>query len=354
MNDKPITSQQLAFLIFLLIPGSALVYVPGELARQDAWLAAILAMIPGLFILYAMLQIHKLYPDLRITQVSTKVLGKIPGTILNLLFLASVAVVGISLLYDMSLFLGVTYPSLTRALLPTLVILTCAFCLYQGLNIMAHLGEIFIWVTLLFLAAGFILSLPLVNLSMLSPVLESWKPILSGTLYAADWPFGEVVLIALFLPLVSDLQQSGKELFKWYLLGGLSLVLVNLEAIAILGPDLINIMQFPLFEVYRLAGFGEFRRLEIAFLFLWFITGITAILIYYQSLNFALQDLFSLKDYRPLILPAGLCMIVFTLFMLPNNLQSEILEFQYVPIYSLSVNLLYPTIIMIAAKIRRT
>jgi hypothetical protein len=55
--------------------------------------------------------------------------------------------------------------------------------------------------------------------------------------------------------------------------------------------------------------------------------------IYFQGLAFVIQDVFSLKSYKALILPLGLCIVVFTLYMFPNTVEYTLLGFSYLPVY---------------------
>lgn len=353
MQDNHISCQQLAFLVFMLLPGSSLVFLTGKAAAQDAWIATILGLMFGLYVLYTILKLYSIFPGLRVTQISTALLGRIPGTLLNILFFCSIFIILITFLFDINMVLQIIYPLISSTAMYTLLILTCSCCLYKGMTALGRLGELSIWISLFLLLAGFLLALPLINLSNLKPVLAAWKPLIAGTLYAADWPFDEVVIFGLFLPLVSDLKGNLFRLYWWYVGGGLVLLLLDFEMLSILGAKLSNIYQFPLFEVFRLSGFGDFQRVELLFFVLWFITGIITIMIYYQSLGFIVQDIFSLQEYKALILPLGLCLIVFTLYMFPNTVEYQLLGFKYTPVYTFSINLLYPSILLIAAKLRQ-
>lgn len=350
--NKPISTQQLSFMTFILIIGSALVYITGQAARQDAWLASLLGLLPGLYILYAVFKLYNMFPECRISEISTRVLGRFLGTILNLLFFWAMFIFLITLLYNILILLKITYPSIPRAILYPIILLPCIYCLYQGLTVLGRLGELFIWGSLFFAIAGFFVALPLVQLSNLTPVLEAWKPIMAGAVYAADWPFDEVVIWGLFLPLVSGLKENKKYIYYWYLLGGLILIMFDLEVMAIFGPELTQLFSFPLFEVFRVAGFGEFRRVEVVFLVFWFVTDITAVIIFYQGIIFLVQDTFKLKDYKPLILPMGLFLVVFVLYMFPSDLLFRIFNIKYAMFYTFPINLLYPTIILLTAKLR--
>jgi spore germination protein (amino acid permease) len=353
MEKHKISTQQLSFAIFLLLTGSALVYVPGYVAGQDAWLATVLGMLPGLFILYAVIKLHSMFPGERITVICTDVLGKWPGTILNVFFCWGVFLFLIGLFYDIFMFLQMIYPGFPRLLFNPLFILIGVYCIYQGLNPFLRLGELLLLITLSFVLLGFMVSLPNIDFSKLTPVLAAWKPLAAGSLYTADWPFDEVVILGLFLPLVSDLKSKTKLLYKWYLFSALVLVLSTIQVVAILGAEMINIYQIPLFQVYRTSGFGQFKGLEVLFMVLWFFSGMYAIILYYQGLNFILQDIFSLKNYKALIIPVGLCTVVFTLYMFPSDIQYRAMEYKYVPLYTFISNLFYPAILLAAAVIRK-
>lgn len=353
MDNKLISSRQLAFLIFLLIPGSSLVFVPGITAAQDAWISTLLAAGVGLYVLYAIIKLHDIFPGQKISTVSTSVLGKIPGTILNLFFLWSIFLFLLALLFDLNMVLEIIYPFLPDTFSYALVILTSAYCVYKGLIALGRLGELFIGPSLLLMLAGLLLFLPLIDLPNLQPVLSNWKPVVAGTLYVADWPFNQIVIFGLFLPLVTDLSKNKPKLYWWYLAGGLALTLFTMLTIAALGVELVDIYQFPIYEVFRLAGFEDFQRIELGFFLLWFITAITCIIIYYQGLSLLIQDIFSLQHYKPLILPLGLCLLVFAIYMFPNTVEYQWLGFKDVTVYTLPINFLYPTILLIAAKIKQ-
>lgn len=246
--------------------------------------------------------------------------------------------------------LEIIYPLLLTTILYSLLVLPCAYGLYKGLIVLGRLSEVIIGLPLLLLAIGFVFAAPFIDLANVKPILADWKPLAAGTLYAADWPYAEVVIFALFLPMVSDLKENKSKLYLWYLLGALSLSILDFYVISILGANLTDLSQFPLYEVSRLVGFGDFQRVELVFFTLWFITGIIAIMIYYQGLSLIVQDLFSLKNHKALILPLGLCLVVFTLYMFPNTVEYNLMGFKYLEVYTFPVNLLYPTIILCAAK----
>lgn len=353
MEEKYLSDQQYAVMIFLLLIGSSLVFLIGNVASQNAWLSTLMGSLFGAYVLYTITRIHDLYPRQRITQTSTAVLGKFLGTVLNCLFLWSVFAILITFLYDIVMLLEIVYPLLPRVILFPLLVLPCCYCLYKGITVLGRLGEIIIFISVFIAIVGIMLALPQADLANLKPFGESWGAIAAGTLYAADWPFDEVIIFALFLPMVSHLQQNKTKAYVGYFAAVLLLVLLDLTMIAVLGANLTEISLFPLFETSRVIGIENFQRVELLFFTIWFISGIYTILIYYQGLNFIVQDLFALKSNRVLILPLGACLVVFTLYMFPNTVEYSLMGFKYLEVYTFPVNLLYPTIILCAAKYKQ-
>ncbi len=134
MKDTPLSSQQLAFLIFLLLPGSSLVFLTGQAAAQDAWIATFLGLGIGLYVLYAILKLHshlsraENYPN---QYCST---GKDPRNFTQHLILWSIFIILVTFLFDINMVLQIIYPLVASIGFYTLLVLTCSYCLYKGLN----------------------------------------------------------------------------------------------------------------------------------------------------------------------------------------------------------------------------
>lgn len=353
MRGKKISSQQQAIMIFLLLMGSSLVFLTGRAAAQNAWLSTLAGSFFGLYVLYAIIKIHDLFPGQRITQISTQVLGKVPGTVLNGLFLWSIFAILITFLFDIIMMMEIIYPLLPRVILYPLLILPCCYCLYKGINVVGRLGEIIFVITVITASLGLLLTVPLIDFSNLKPFLENWRSFVAGTLYAADWPFDEVIIFALFLPMVADYRRSQTVYYHSYLIGALVLTLIDVSIITVLGESQAVLSLFPLFETSRLVGFENFQRVELLFFVIWLFSGMFTMLIYYQGLIYVVQDLFALKSNKSLILPLGLCMVVFTLYMFPNTVEYILMGFNYLEVFTFPFNLFYPTIILGAAKYRQ-
>lgn len=350
MQDR-VSTQQVAFLMFLQLLGSALIYVPEAATGRNAWASTLLASLLGLYVLMVIIRLQLLFPGVSIFKLSELSLGPIAGKILNLLYLWVVFFVTILYLYDAVTFLRLIFPLAPYLSLRTLLILAAAYCLYKGVVNVARLAEVVIWFIIFFITVGFLASINLLNLANLLPVLAEWKPALGGVIYGANWPYAEISVFALLLPLVSDLKQKSKVLYAWYGAAVLILFLRTVLVVGVLGPELVGSIRFPLYEVFRLVSVQNFQRIELFFFALWFTTGFIAILVYWQGFLLGVKELLSLHDHRPVILPAGLAVIIMSAYIIPSDVFFFQVESAIVPFHSLPAHLIYPALVGLAAKI---
>jgi spore germination protein KB len=352
MNRSIISSQQLSFLVLLLLLGNSLIYVPEFNAGRDAWAASLIASLAGWYILLLIISMQNRYPGLSMVKLAELSLGKITGTIFNLIFFSTLILVLIILIFDFVIFLRVIYSPLQPFVLDSILVLTAAYCLYRGITAISRLGELFVWITLFFLILSVITTIPNMNLTRLTPVLASWKPLLAGAFYGADRPFSQVIILAFFLPLVNDFKEKQKYIFIWYLAGVGLLVLKNFQVLSVLGAEKTDILRFPLYEVFRLISFANFQRVELFFFVLWFIIGFTSVVIYYQGLVLGLKEMFRLKDYRVLILPLGALLVVLDTYLFPTDIVFLSSAAKYYPFFTLPVFIFYVTIVWLVSTLR--
>lgn len=354
MQQNMINSQQFGKLLLLLILGSAFIFVPEGIAGRDAWLATLLASLSGLYVIFATIALQNMFPGMSIIKISTQVLGKPIGLFLSLVYSWVVFFVATLYLYDMIVLMLIIFPQITELLLITIIILTSSYVLYKGIESLARLGEILVWIIIaLALAAITIPFFTIANLQSLTPVLADFKPVITGAVFGSNWPYGEISLLAMLLPFVGDLKQNQKTIYIWFFIGVIIFAVRSILVVAVLGQDLMQLSRFPLYDVLLLIRFSTFQRVELFFFVMWSITNFMAITLSYQSSVLCIKDLFSLKNYQTLIIPAGLCLGVFSLIMYPSDIEFLAVESFTAPFHNIPVHILYPTIVLIAARLKK-
>jgi spore germination protein KB len=349
--ENRISSQQVAFLAFLLMLGSAFVFVPEATAGRNAWVSSILAALIGFYALAVILRLQLMFPGVSIFKIAELSLGLVPGKILNMVYLFIVWVVAILYLGDIIYLLRQLFPLLPAFSLRTILILTAAYCLYKGITSIAYLAELVIGFILFFLVIGFLTPLSLADFSNLQPILSEWYAMAGATLYGAAWPYLGITVFALLLPLVNDLEKGYPKIVTWFIIAAVVLVFRTVLVLAVLGPELTLAYAFPFYKVFRLVEVQNFQRIELFFFAMWFTTSFIAGLVFYLGVVLGLKELFGLKDYRSLILPVGLLILTMSIYTIRSHMYFDRVLSTNAPFITVPGNLLYPTIVLLAALI---
>lgn len=351
MTENKIASRQVGFILFSLILGSAVIYMPEAMAGRDAWISTILAAPLGMYVLWIIITVQNMFPRKNMLEICELVLGQVTGKIINVFYIWLLFMVAAFYLYDLTAFLYIILIDLEKTTIYGLVILVVAYCVYQGVNAIARLVELLVWIIpFLFSLAFLILLICCSDFSHLTPVLAHIQPVLAGSLYTANWPFAQVSVLIIYLSFVTDLPAKQKVIYIWYIIAALVMVARSMLTIAVLGEEITLFARFPFYEALQLMQMTEFRRLELFFFPLLFITAFFALLLSYQGLLMGIQKIFNLKDIRYLILPVGLLLMVLTSYMFPSDLEVLYLE-TLVPFSMLPIHVLYPSLIFVAAKV---
>ncbi len=353
MLNRTITSLQLSKLIFITMIGSSIVYIPAQDARQDAWISSICGCIFGFYIIYALLKVQAIYPNQSISKICRHLYGSIIGTILNALFFISIFCILITDIIDITYLVLLIYPKLNLLAIDLLIVSICGFILIIGIVPFAYLGEVIISTVILLLAFALTIVVPLADFSNLSPVFHDWRSIVGSTLLIANWPYDEVVIIAFFLFMVNDLNKKSSSLYYWFALSAAFLALLSLLTVSVLGPNTLLSESFPVHKIYQLVGLGAFDRFDIFFFVLWFLTAVITSTLYLHGSVSLFQDIFRGRNYRSLIIPFGLMLVFLSNYLAPDEFVYKLWSYHQLPYYTFPVNLLYPTALLLAVKLKK-
>lgn len=343
-------SRQLGLLIFLYLLGSAIIYVPESIVGQDVWIATILASLPGLIVVHALIRIQEMYPGKNIMQVSVLLFGKVLGTILNLAYIWSLLLIASLVLFDAMVFLKIIYPVTPEVPIAIIVILAACYIVHKGITSVGRLADLAAWLVLFLIISAFLFCLTVFDLYNITPVLIDIKPVLGAAVYGAGWPFTELVVIALLFPYVVDLNTNKKKIYFWFGVGTLVSVVRSFLILGVLGSSYMQISRFPFYDVFRLLQFQEFQRVELFFFVLFFTTVSFAIILNNQALTLAFKQLFNLKNAGALFVPVGFLVLALCYNSFPSDVKFLATQATSASFVILPVTFSYPTIIFLMAK----
>lgn len=356
-----ISARQLMVLTALMTVGSAILIVPSSLAAaagQDAWIAALAGCAAGVLFVWIMTAVGNLYPRQNWIQTIETLLGKWPGKI-------------VSLLIVVTFFLGcpaavmfILGNFITTQIMPetplTAIHILFAFVLIMavrlGLETICRAAEIlFPWFLLLYVTLV-VLVVPEIHYDYLQPLLEKGaQPLLPAALAffsIADLPL--IALLMIYPAHVNNSSQARKAIFIGSLFGGLAMVVISFLTIGVLGPDFTAAHFYPSYELAQKINIGKFlQRLEAFLAAVWFLSLFFRNTVYTYFVVTATAQIFNLKDFRPLVLPMGMIMVVMADTVYPNTAYEMTWDSKtWIP-YMLTISVILPLLLLAMYAVRK-
>ncbi|MBE0341029.1 spore gernimation protein [Paenibacillus sp. 28ISP30-2] len=356
-----ISARQLMILTTLYTVGSAILIIPSgmaEVAKQDAWMAALVGVVAGLLVLYLYIKLASLYPQKTLIGIMEALLGKWLGKAVGLLFFATFFInAPVPVLFYLGNFM--TTQMIPETPMPAVNILFALIILLAvrlGLEVIARSAELMfpLFILLYISFTGLIVSN--IKLENVQPVLEAGVgPIWSAALSFVSTAFlPHIILLMIFPASVNRFDQARKAIFTGSLIGGLMLVVVVSLAILVLGPDLTARNIYPSYALAKKISIGNFlQRIEAIMATMWFISLFFRITLYMHSIVTAIAQIFCLKNDRQLVLPLGILLVALSTIVYPNVPYQQAYDTKtWIP-YILSLGLFFPLLLLSIHALKR-
>lgn len=351
-----ISAFQMALMMVPTIMATAILVIPaitGRFAGRDMWISPLLASLNGFFTVFIAYQLHRLYPTESIIQYSRHIIGQIPGKILGFVYLFVVLhTCGIIAREYTDFFMAAFFPKTPMIVIMGSMVLVCAFAVRGGVEVLGRVSQLLVPIftvsPLLFL-----LLMPDLQLKNILPIMEHGvMPSIFGASTPMAW-FSEVFLISTLLPLVTD-HTKGR---KWGMLSMLVVmvlsVFVNLIAVFLLG-DTVTKRSYPVFLALKYVSIaGFFEHLESFVIMIWAMGLFIKISVFYYVLVLGTAQWLRLSDYRPIVLPLGLFVVLFGIWS--SSDAQELTQFLGIiePFYLLSTFTVLPMLLLLIAIIQK-
>ncbi|MGW8959782.1 GerAB/ArcD/ProY family transporter [Paenibacillus sp. NPDC055715] len=355
-----ISGRQFMILTTLFTIGSAVLVIPSGMAfvaKQDAWIAALVGVGAGFFLVWIYNTIATLYPRMTLAEIIETLLGKWLGKTVSLLFIVTLFLSGpASVLYDVGNFLTTQIMPQTPAqsvnILFAVIVVMGA---WLGIETFARSAELlFPFFILLYISLVILIS-PEIKLENVEPVLEAGiGPIWPAALSFISVLFLPHIVLLMIFPAVNRIDKARKAFFNGSMFGGLMMALIVALSILVLGPDSTARSIFPSYSLAQKISIGSFlQRIEAIMAIMWFISLYFRITIYLYVIVLAIAQIFNLKDYRPLILPLGMILVVMSVVIYPNVPYQQKWDGTVWVSYTLSIGLFLPLLLLCIHGIRK-
>ncbi|MDQ8737245.1 endospore germination permease [Paenibacillus sp. LHD-38] len=357
-HRSEISARQLSILVIMNVTGTSILTIPSILAmeaKQDAWLAAILALLLTLPILFLYLALHKKHPMKILTEIFEAVLGKWVGKITSLLFIMIYPVLLSALtLMGMGGFVHQTMPETPIGAIYVIFILVVIYAVKLGIESISRTAEILVAISLFLLAFMFISLIPQVHIEHLLPILEDgFKPVIRGAVPLMSFSFLELVLFLLIFPHANEQAKVRKALLSGAFIGWSLLFLITILSILVLGLEITSSETYPSYALAKKISIGKFfERVESTIAFAWFFTCFIKMCTYFYLIVYGLAQTLNLKDSKFLIIPLGILIVNVALFFVANS--SYMINFSRTifPFFNLTFGLALPLLLLAATLVK--
>ncbi|MBB6283229.1 GerAB/ArcD/ProY family transporter [Geobacillus subterraneus] len=309
MESGKITPVQMAMLLYAVITPTAVLLVPGAIARhakQDMWLSPFWASLIGFLTVYIVVQLHRLYPNKTLIQYSTDIAGTFVGKMVGLIFILShLHGAGLVIRAYAEFIVGHFLHHTPLSFVMGTMGVVCAVAVRSGIDVLGRLAQILVPVVMIWFVIIVLLLLPDMDLRNMLPVLEDgiW-PSVKGSIILQGW-FSQCVFMSFFLPYMTN-RDHGQ---KW---GNIAVIATMMTLWATLLMTLFvlgNIAEdflYPVMDAVRYTSIADFlEHVEVIVMAFWVVGAFLKIAVFFYAVVVSLAQWIGMSEYKPLVFPVG-------------------------------------------------
>lgn len=359
IEKERISTAQLVILgLFTFIGDMALVY-PAAMtaeAHQDAWIAALFSIPPGIALVFLFVTVANINPDKNIIEISQQVLGKWLGRAVGGYYLFFFIIAASTYVREIEDFMCTQiYEGTPGGVIRFMSIVLLVYGLRLGLETVGRAAQVFFPLFALFLVALMVLLFPQVRLDRVYPMLTTPLPdMLHSIMIGVFYPFGEICVFFMVYPYTRKNSKINRDIFIALCIGSVGLNLILFLSLTVLG---VYFSEHNFYAAYTLAqkiNIANFlQRLEALMATAWIITTYFKTALYFYAFVLGTAQIFKLKSHRPLIFP-----VAFLIYGLSQLISKDIIFYvKEIPPYWVDWNLTYslalPLVILVVYKVRQ-
>jgi spore germination protein KB len=353
-----ISVKQFTILVLMYTMGSSIMNMPAQLAanaQSNAWISSIIGLMVGLMLTLLYAKISAVYPNKTLVEVNRAVFGKWFGTLLSLFILFPVFIISAGNLSEIGYFF--TTHVMVETPVHAILILTLVAVIYvirKGLEVMARSCEIFFPWTAAILLILIIFLLPEVKMENLVPnFVKGIGPIVGAAYPYAMNPYSQLVIFLMILPYVNQVAKARKGLLVGVMIAGFVTTIITVMCLGVLGVDVTARNTHPSYVLGKKISIGGFlERVEVLVALSWIFSTFFRLLVSTFVLILGISQILKMIDIKPLILPSGFLLLVYSMIDNPNNVSVRQFLFETWPAYLLTSFVLLPLLVYIGALIK--
>jgi spore germination protein KB len=354
MNKEVIPSRQGIAIMVMFIIGTTLVLGSGSSAKQDIWLAVLLAIIITLPAILVYSRLLLLFPGKDLFDILKILLGGFVGKVIALFFVWDAFFLGALVIRNFAEFAKTAAMPETPQYVTTIFLgLLCIWAVKEGIEVIGRWNSFVLPILLFVIAITLILSIPGISFQNIRPVLYNGiSPVLSGAFSIFAFPFAETVIFTMVF-------YAGKRfnVLKVYisslLIGGTIILFIFTRNYLVLGLEMYSTLYFPTYAAVSLISIGDFlQRIESTVAIVLMLAGFSKIGVCLYASVKGVAKILNLNDYRPLVVPIGLMMMNLSCFVYSSIMEMTYWAENIYRYYEIPFQIIIPIILLIIAEIK--
>lgn len=343
-------------MIYLFLIGTAAILPIGAQAGSSAWLAILSGGALGFLFLHLYILTGSMCGGQSLIAYTQTLLGQWLGRLVGLLYLWYALHLGALVIRNYVDFLILAMLPQTPSWAVSLALVSVgAYAVRLGLEPLARASQIMaVFLTLEALAVT-ILVAPHIRTEHLLPLFDQGMgTTLREAFSVFTFPFGEVILFALFLHQVDRSEPIWKSARLGLLMAVAILVLGAARNVAVLGSHGASVAQYPNLWVIQAIDIAEFlTRIDAFVAGSWIMLCVAKVSVCIFATASGLAEWTGLKSYRTLVWPIATWMAALSLLVYRNVAEQARFATEIWPVYSLPFQVMIPLILLGLAGWRR-
>lgn len=322
MSKEKISGNQVFWLISTMQIGMTILLTINPtiaIAKQDAWISILLSTLFSTGLAYVLTRISLMYPGESLITYAPKILGKVLGHIVILLYVVYWITVLAIILRQYGDFMIGTILQLTPVIVPIIgMLIIAAYVSFAGIEVLARCSEVLGPLILLGIMVPLLLNISQIQVNNLLPVLadNSLSVLVQGALPTASF-LGDNILLMMILPFLAHPRDGMKGAVIGSVVAGLFTMLSAMQCIAIFSHSTASRQSYPFLNLVRFVSFGFLQNLDAIVIAIWIMGIFIKISLYLFAASYGSAQWFGIKRWRIVIFIAA--PIALVLSMLPRN-----------------------------------
>ena len=360
MNKIKITNFQLLSLTANCTIGGSIIVISSlmvAIAKQDAWLTAIITPVFGALVMWIYWLLGSRYPGMTLIGIIKKVFGKWIGSLVAAGFVFYCLMDLPRAIWLVGNFVTVqALPETPEYVINGLFVIAVVIAVLYGIETIVRASEFFLYFSSILFLLAMVLVLPNAKIENLQPVLEGGIiPILKSSVFLSSLIIFPVILVMMIYPInINNISEARKAILKGNLWGSFIVFLTILMSILVLGTTIPAKAQFPSYILAEEINVSMiFTRLDFLIAGAWILTHFFIPVLWLYAGALGLSELLGLKDHKKIVLPLGLITLVMSGVVYPEQIYRGNWDTSVWAPYSATYGLILPVLLLVVSLIRK-